>query len=127
MRIKNRYLRNKHARNKARKKIIKATYGGEHSYKYVCPYTLYHEICNISYDIEQQKKWHNETIEWKLRGRLNGFHRGSVHAPRWYRNIYHKKHKRAVKQILGEIIKNVDYTDDTIIPKMKLDADWDFF
>lgn len=124
MRIKNKYLRNRHARNKAwnrAKKIVE----GEFSQKFSNPY-WFHGLKYAS--VEEQQNDHVKWInDWWVRSFLKGNKRGCFHAPRWYKNGIECRERRMVKKFIDKILKNVDGVDDIDIPIFKHQADWNWF
>lgn len=124
MRIKNKYLRNRHARIKAWNKAKKIE-GGEFSQKWSNPY-WFHGMKYAS--VEEQQKDHVKWIEeWWVRGFLNGNNRGGFHAPKWYKLPYKRRERRLVKKVLDRMSRDVDNVDGYIIPSFKQDADWNWF
>lgn len=124
MRIKNKYLRNRHARIKAWNKAKKIV-GGEFSQKWSNPY-WFHGMKYAS--VEEQQKDHAEWIkEGWVRGFLSGKQRGYYHAPKWYKKIIERQERRQVKKSIDKMIKNIDNVDGCTIPNFKHHADWDWF
>jgi len=124
MRIKNKYLRNRHASIKARNKAKKIE-GGEFSQKWSNPYWFW----GLTYKTaEEQQKDHVKWLkEWWVRTFLNGNKRGSHHAPKWYKKTIERRERRQVKKFIDSMIKNVDSVDSYTIPNFKHHADWDWF
>lgn len=126
MRIKNKYLRYRHARNKAWNRAKKIE-GGEFSQKWEYPYWFY----GLKYyTVEEQKKDHVKWIEEKwVRGFLSGKQRGYYHAPKWYKKIIERQERRQVKRVVDKMIRNCNNvdSDNYTIPNFKHHADWDWF
>lgn len=124
MRIKNKYLRYRHARNKAwnrAKKIV----GGEFSQKHSNPYWFH----GLKYaTVEEQQEDHVKWIkEGWVRDFLSGNHRGYHHAPKWYKKIIERKERRQVKRVIDKMTLNCNNVDSYTVPNFKHHADWDWF
>lgn len=124
MRIKSKYLRNRHARNKAWKRIVKFE-GGLYSYKCYFPWWFH----GFRYETpEQSIKDREEYFQtWWLRSLLGGNKKGHHNAPKWYRQEIERPERRAVKAVLDKMLKDVENVDDYDIPTFKHDANWDWF
>lgn len=124
MRIKNKYLRNRLAKIKARKRAVKFV-GGEFSYKCFFPYWFH----GVKYSTcDQQIKDHSQHIdEWWVRGLLNGHGRGHWHAPKWYKKSIERRERRKVQKIIKKMMYNIEDVDDVIVPTFIHQADWGWF
>jgi len=124
MRIKNKYLRNRHKRNCAwhRAKQIE---GGEFTQKWFFPSAL---GGFMEWPVEQQKEYHQRMLEthW-VRTFLKGGKRGAHKSPRQYRNFIERRHRRKVKNVIDKIQNTVHDMEDLEVPNFKYNADWDWF
>ncbi len=123
MRIKNKYLRNRHARNKAwnrAKKIV----GGEFSQKFSNPYWFHgKKYATVDEQLRDHQTW---ISEWWVRGFLSGQKEGRCNSPQWYRQIIERRERRLVKIALDRMLKDVNNVDDYDIPCYNHDANWDW-
>ena len=119
MRIKNKYLRNRHvyamAWNWVRSK--------EQPYKTLCPF-LFSQL-DWQKDYEDQIKYHFEWIEEQARYIVNGSHRISFDsASPIHRRLINAKRKAVERNIMAKI-RQGDY--DLELPKFKYDAAYDYW
>lgn len=120
MRIRNKYLRNRLVKTKARQRTKKFLKDGEFSFKAYMPYMIWR---NKPYGYDEQLKDHQEYIdEYWVRNLTDGG--PGLHAPRWYRNIYQRSYRRQVKKSITKIMQG---EEDIEIPTIKYNADWDWF
>lgn len=124
MKIKNKYLRNRHVRIKAWNKAKKIE-GGEFSQKWANPYWFW----GLRWEsAEEQQKNHVQWIKkYWVRTFLKGNKKGRHHAPKWYKKHIERRERRQVNKVIDKMIKNIDNVDRHIIPNFKHDADWDWF
>lgn len=120
MRIKHKYLRNRLVKTNTRKRV-KAFVGGEFSYKAYCPSWIYSNP--EKYSSEAQLKDHQKYIdEWWVRGIISGGK--GYHAPKWYRKVYERAERRAIKVSISKIMNGYE---DIEMPYFRHEADWDWF
>ena len=118
MRIENRYIRNKVFRNKYWNKIRRK----EHPYQTLCPMLEYRE--RFGNDIEEQIKWHFDSITEQSRAIENGAHSGRFSSPSCFRRMLNQE-RRAKERVALRRIRNGDY--DVEVPRFRKDADWYYF
>lgn len=121
MRIKNKYLRNRHFRIKNWKRIRNM----EHPYETTCPYYYSGNkyIYTPSFSYENQVKWHFEIIQrkaWALDSGANRF----MNAPAIFRRILNRQYKAKEKNAIAKI-RQGDY--EVEVPHFKKDANWLYF
>lgn len=119
MRIKNRYQRNRIARQKYWNSIRSK----EHPYETYMPYGYYGYITPGCSE-EEQVKSNFEWIDKKARMMDSGNHPGFFHAPKDYRHAIDRRKKAQVRNAMHKINLG-DY--DAIVPNFKRDADWLYF
>jgi hypothetical protein len=126
MRNPNKYYRNKHAKQNARRRAF-AINGGEFAYRSYMPFMWSWSTSN--YDHEEQLQNHIEFIEnhW-ARTFLNGNKRGTFHAPKWLKKSIERAERHNINQRVNQYKRmNVDDIDDDALPTFKHHADWDWF
>lgn len=119
MRIKNKYLRNRLAKQKAWNKA-KRLLGGEFTYKAFMPYYWFGRAAYL--DVCLQFERHREDITRHARILLGG---GKMwfKSPKWFRKPYIRKERRKTHQVL---VKMMQGDLDAEVPVFKHDADWDW-
>lgn len=116
MKIKHKYLRNRHFRIKNWKRIRNT----EHPFQTFYPYMWGEYI--LRWDHESQVKDHFEWITNNARMLESGGRRGSMkNAPAYFRRTINRQRKAQERHVLGKI-RNGDY--DAEIPTFKNDAAW---
>ena len=126
MRNPNKYYRNKHAKQNARRRAF-AINGGEFAYRSYMPFMWSWSESNYNHD--EQLANHIEYVEnhW-VRTFLNGNQRGTFHAPKWLKKNIERSERHIVNQMVNQYkIMNVDDIDDYDLPTFKHHADWDWF
>jgi len=119
MRIKNKYIRNRHAYKTAWNRVRSK----EHPYETLCPY-LFHQY-SWRKDYEDQVKYHFEQIEKEARKIVNGSHKCSFYkAPARYRRNLNHTRKAKERNVMAKI-RQGDY--DLELPKFKRDAAYDYW
>jgi hypothetical protein len=118
MKIKNKYIRNRHFRRKHWNTVRRKS----HPYETYFPYMMGREMTNYSY--EKQVEQHFEWIEVEFRMLENGHRGGQFHSTSGYRRLLNAKRKFAERQSLKKI-NNGNYEAE--VPVFKKDADWLFF
>jgi len=108
MRDKNRYHRNKKARKNIRAKVL-----SENRMFYSWTSWVGHDAYS---------RWMSY-VDWLVRGREGGFHRGSIHAPAWFR----RGHNRTLRAKNRQTLRDIDKKEDLVFYEFKKNADWDFF
>jgi hypothetical protein len=121
MRIKNKYLRNRHFRNKNWKRIRNT----KHPFKTHCPYHyIFGEYeYDPHYSYEVQVKRHFELIDieaWGLESGANVFY----NSPAGFRRMLNKCRKGAERKAMAKI-RQGDY--EVEMPQFKKDANWLYF
>jgi hypothetical protein len=117
MRISNKYLRNRLAKTKARKKAKRLH--GEFSYKAYMPYGWFGTFWK-SHDEQikdRQDYLDRLAIDFSSGGK-------SCHAKKWFKKEIERCNRRQVKASINKICKGYD---DVEIPTFKYDADWEWF
>ena len=114
MRIKNKYLRNRLVKFKARNRAKKFV-GGEFSIKCSCPWWYYGLRCGSpEEEIADQQKWIDDF--W-VRYLINGGK--GANGPKEHRQIIERGQRHMVKQVLHEMTKDINNVDDMNIPHIK--------
>lgn len=121
MRIQNKYLRNRHFRNKNWKRIRNT----KHPFETYCPYSYYtgQYQCDVRDIAEKQVKRHFEWIDieaWGLESGANVF----MNAPAPFRRMLNKQRKAAERNAMAKI-RQGDY--EVEMPHFKKDANWLYF
>lgn len=121
MRIQNKYLRNRHFREKNWKRIR----NNKHPFETHCPYNYYmgEYRCDPCYSYEEQVKRHFEWIDieaWGLESGANVFY----NAPAGFRRMLNKGRKAAERKAMAKIQQG-DY--EVEVPHFKKDANWLYF
>ncbi len=126
MRNPNKYYRNKHAKQNARRRAFVIN-GGEFAYRSYMPVHWCWGRKDYTHEVQLQR--HIQHIEklW-MRTFLNGNRRGMFHAPKWLKKSIERSERHFVNQKIREYI-NIDDEDldDCILPVYKHHADWDWF
>ena len=111
MRIKNKYLRNRLVKIKARNRAKKFV-GGEFSLKCSCYWWYYGLRCGSpEEEIKDHQKWIDDF--W-VRYLINGGK--GVHGPKEYRQLIERCKRHSVKQVINEMTKDIENVDDMNIP-----------
>lgn len=121
MRIQNKYLRNRHFREKNWKRIRNIT----HPFETHCPYYYFNGeyMTNPHYTYEAQVKWNFEWINIKALALESGddvFY----NSPAGFRRMLNKCRKGAVRNAMAKI-RQGDY--EVEMPHFKKDANWLYF
>lgn len=121
MRIKNKYLRNRHFRTKNWKRIRKT----KHPFETYCPYNYYcgEYRTNPAYSYESQVKRNFELIDieaWGLESGANVFY----NSPASFRRLLNKARKAAERKVMSKI-RQGNY--ELEMPYFKKDANWLYF
>lgn len=121
MRIQNKYLRNRLAKHKARKRAIKLE--GEFSYKCCFPWSTY----GFYHTIEEQKDYHQKSIDNWVKTFLGSTGTGYRNAPKWYKKFIEHKERRKVKKAIDKMCQDVENIEDYEVPNFIHEANWDWF
>ena len=121
MRIQNKYLRNRHFREKNWKRIRNT----KHPFETYCPYHYYvgEYRCDLSYSYEEQVKRHFEWIDIEARGLESGAN-VFYNSPAGFRRMLNKQRKAAERNAMAKI-RQGDY--EVEVPLFKKDANWLYF
>jgi hypothetical protein len=112
MRIKNRYQRNRIARQKYWNHCRSKTNPYEHTEDF------------FHWTTEEQIKSHFKWIDKQARAMESGVHKGFFHASSSFRRLINRQNKAAIRNAMHKINRG-DY--DAIVPNFKRDADWLYF
>lgn len=120
MRIQNKYLRNRHFREKNWERIRNT----QHPFETSCPYNyLFGEYNSIPrYSYEAQVKRHFEWITTQARGLESGAD-VFLNAPAWYRRMLNVKRKAKERSVMFKI--NQGYYEMEV-PHFKKDSTWNY-
>jgi hypothetical protein len=121
MRIKHKYLRNKHVRSKYWNRVRSR----EHPFETHCPYVIHIASRNYwvrGWDFDEQVKDHFRKITEQVRGMDKGHH-GIYYrnASSSFRRMINKQNKANIRNAISRI-RNGDY--DYEVPNFKRDAAW---
>lgn len=122
MRIQNKYIRNRHFRQKHwNRERVK-----HHPYETYMPYMVwsYPTKGENKNSTEAQIKWHFDLIAQRARDLENGTHRQYNHAPKHYRKIHNDKRKAAERKAMARVRQGIE---DIEFPVWKKYADWYYF
>lgn len=121
MRIKNKYLRNRHFRRNCWNRVC----AKEQPYKTHMPCNTYNpEYVAWILTTEQQVENHFSYIEKTVRAIDKGSHRAWAHAPASFRKFLNRGRKALERKALAKIQQG-DY--EVEVPTFKNDADWLYF
>jgi len=119
MRIKNKYLRNRHFRIKNWKRIRNT----KHPFETYCPYGYFTGQYNIRDIVEEQIKRHFEWIDIEARGLESGAN-VFYNSPAGFRRMLNTQRKAAEREAMAKI-RQGDYEIE--IPYFKKDANYRYF
>jgi hypothetical protein len=119
MRIKHKYLRNRHFKTKSKNRAKSIL--GEFSYKAYFPYWIYGQLYDSP---EKQLLHHQKEIEDLSNTFIRGDKSGRHHAPRSHKCLLEQRRRASNHLSLKKIMNGYE---DVEFETFKQDADWDWF